>query len=47
MNREELFAWIVAAGPGREETVYLERRSQDYDWQILGQSDLPADDRRA
>ena len=35
MNREELFASIVAAGPGREETVYLERRGQDYDWHIV------------
>ena len=32
MNREELFASIVAARPGRDDTVYLERCGQDYDW---------------
>ena len=35
MNRDELFASIVAAGPGRDDTVYLERRGEDYDWHIV------------
>jgi hypothetical protein len=35
MNREELFASIVAAGPGREDTVYLERRGDSYSWRIV------------
>src|ERR1700737_2003759 len=35
MNRDELFASIVAARPGREETVYLERRGDSYSWRIM------------
>jgi hypothetical protein len=35
MNREELFASIVAAGPGRDDLVYLERRCDEYDWGIV------------
>ena len=35
MNRDELFASIVAAGTGRDDTVYLERRGHDYDWHIV------------
>jgi hypothetical protein len=35
MNRDELFASIVAARPGRDDTVYVERRGQDYDWRIV------------
>jgi hypothetical protein len=35
MNRDELFASIVAARPGREETVYLERRGDSYSWRIV------------
>ena len=34
MNREELFASIVAACRDREETVYLERRGDCYNWRI-------------
>ena len=34
MNREELFASIAATRPDREDTVYLERRGQSYDWRI-------------
>jgi hypothetical protein len=35
MNREELFASIVAAHPGREDTVYLERRGDSYSWRFV------------
>jgi hypothetical protein len=35
MKREELFASIVAARPGREDTVYLERSGEEYDWRIV------------
>jgi hypothetical protein len=35
MNREELFASIVAARPDREDTVYLERRGDSYSWRIV------------
>ena len=36
MNREELFASIVAARPDREDTVYLERRGDSYQWRVVG-----------
>ena len=36
MNREELFASIVAARPDREDTVYLERRGNSYQWRVVG-----------
>jgi hypothetical protein len=32
MNREELFAAIVAERPGRDDTVYIERRGDRYGW---------------
>jgi hypothetical protein len=35
MNREELFTSIVAARPGRDDIVYLERRGDEYDWQMM------------
>lgn len=35
MNREELFASIVAARPDREDIVFLERRGDSYDWHIV------------
>ena len=35
MNREELFASIVAARPDREATVYLERRGNSYNWRVV------------
>ena len=35
MTRDELFASIVAAGPGRDDLVYLERRGDSYNWRIL------------
>ncbi|HZA08666.1 hypothetical protein [Mycobacterium sp.] len=36
MNRQELFASIVAARPGRDDVVRLERCGDDYDWRMLG-----------
>jgi hypothetical protein len=35
MTRDELFASIVAARPGRDDLVYLERRGDSYDWRFL------------
>jgi hypothetical protein len=40
MNREELFASIVAARPGREDIVYLERRGDSYNWRIVPLDDV-------
>lgn len=34
MNRDQLFASIVAARPGRDDVVYLERRGEDYDFRV-------------
>jgi hypothetical protein len=41
MNREELFTSIVAAGPDRDDTVYLERRGREYNWQVVPAGGLP------
>ena len=46
MNREELFASIVAARPGRDDTVYLERCGQDYDWRVVPLDGAVADSTR-
>jgi hypothetical protein len=46
MNRDELFASIVAARPGRDDTVYVERRGQDYDWRIVPLGEAGADSAR-
>jgi hypothetical protein len=35
MDREQLLASIVAARPGRDATVYLERRGHGYNWHIV------------
>ena len=35
MNRDELLTSIAATRPGRDDTVYLERRGSEYDWQLL------------
>jgi hypothetical protein len=35
MTRDELFGSIVAARPGRDDLVYLERRGDSYDWRFL------------
>jgi hypothetical protein len=39
MDREQLFASIVAACPGRDDLVYLERQGDQYQWRVV-----PADD---
>jgi hypothetical protein len=41
MNRDELFASIVAARPDRDDMVYLERRGQDYAWRIVPVDGMP------
>ena len=43
MNREELFTSIVAARPGRDDIVYLERRGDEYDWQLVPVGDAAVD----
>ena len=40
MDRQELFASIVAARPGRDATVYIERRGNAYAWHIVPVGDL-------
>ena len=35
MDREELFASIVAARPGRDELVYVERQGDQYQWRVV------------
>ena len=47
MTRDELFASIVAAGPGRDDLVYLERRGDSYDWRMLDRRRNPLCGRRA
>ena len=47
MTRDELFASIVAAGPGRDDLVYLERRGDSYNWRILTAVETPVCGRRA
>lgn len=42
MTRDELFASIVAAGPGRDDLVYLERRGDSYDWRVVTAAETPA-----
>ena len=43
MDRQELFASIVAARPGRDATVYIERRGDAYAWHIVPVGDPMAD----
>ena len=35
MTRDELFASIVAAGPGRDDLVYLQRYGEAYEWRTV------------
>jgi hypothetical protein len=42
MTRDELFASIVAARPGRDDFVYLERRGDAYDWRMLTSAEMPS-----
>jgi hypothetical protein len=41
MTRDELFASIVAAGPDRDDLVYLERRGDSYDWRMVTDAETP------
>jgi hypothetical protein len=43
MNRQQLLASIVAACPGRDDTVYLERRGDEYDWRMVRIGDAGLD----
>ena len=43
MDREQLFASIVAASPGRDDLVYLERHGDQYQWRMLAADDAIAD----
>jgi hypothetical protein len=46
MDREELFASIVAARPGRDDLVYVERQGDQYQWRMVPDGnaifDMPA-----
>jgi hypothetical protein len=42
MTRDELFASIVAAGPGRDDLVYLERCGDAYHWRLLTGAEIPS-----
>jgi hypothetical protein len=42
MNRDELLTSIVAARPGRDDLVYLQRRGDDYDWQLVAVDTSPS-----
>ena len=35
MTRDELLTSIAATRPGRDDTVYLERRGTEYDWHLV------------
>jgi hypothetical protein len=43
MDREQLFASIVAACPDRDDLVYLERRGENYSWRLVKNGALIAD----
>lgn len=43
MNRQQLFTSIVAARPGRDDIVYLERRGDDYEWRLVSVGDTPVE----
>jgi hypothetical protein len=42
MTRDELFASIVAACPGRDDLVYLERCGDAYHWRLLTGTETPS-----
>jgi hypothetical protein len=42
MTRDELFASIVAASPGRDDLVYLWRSGDAYDWRIVTAGQMPS-----
>jgi hypothetical protein len=43
MDREQLFASIVAACPGRDDLVYLERHGDQYRWRVVSADDAIVD----
>jgi hypothetical protein len=43
MDREQLFASIVAACPGRDDLVYLERQGDQYQWRVVPAGDAFVD----
>jgi hypothetical protein len=40
VTRDELFASIVAAGPGRDDLVYLERSGDTYHWRMVTDAEM-------
>jgi hypothetical protein len=42
VTRDELFASIVAAGPGRDDLVYLERLGDAYHWRMVTDAEMPS-----
>ena len=44
MTPDELFASIVAARPGRDDLVYLERRGDSYNWRMVTAAEVPSAD---
>ena len=42
MTRDELLASIVAAGPGRDDLVYLERSGDAYHWRMVTDTEMPS-----
>ncbi|GBE66535.1 hypothetical protein MFM001_29970 [Mycobacterium sp. MFM001] len=47
MKRDELFASIEAARPGRDDIVYLARRGDEYEWRMVPVDGVIADLRPA
>lgn len=43
MDREELFASIVAACPDRNDIVYLQRQGEQYQWCLVPPGDVMVD----
>jgi hypothetical protein len=44
MTRDELLASIVAARPGRDDLVYLERNGDAYQWHLVAGDKMPPSD---
>lgn len=42
MTRDELFASIVAARPGRDDLVYIERSGDAYQWHLIADNLPPS-----
>jgi hypothetical protein len=43
MDKDELFASIVAASPDRDDLIYLERHGDEYSWRLISAADSIAD----